>query len=186
MKMVVGLGNPGIRYETTRHNAGFMVVDLLADQLGISISKLKNNALIGEGWLGDEKIILVKPQTYMNLSGNAVGPLFRWYKLELEDLVVIHDDLDLDLGRIRLRGKGGAGGQKGMLSIIYALGTDRITRAKIGIGRPPEGWDPVDYVLGAFTSEEWKVMQETLPKAVKAVLAVFEEGLEAAMNRYNN
>lgn len=186
MKLIVGLGNPGIGYETTRHNIGFLAADMLADKLGVNFHTTKHQALVASGnWQG-EKYLICKPQTYMNLSGLAVRSLVEYYKLSVEDLVVIYDDMDLDLGRLRIRGKGSSGGQKGMAHIIENLGTEEIKRIRLGIGRPPQGISGADYVLGAFSHKEWEKVQEVLPKACDAALAIFTEGLEIAMSKYNS
>lgn len=186
MKLVVGLGNPGREYAETRHNVGFMVVDRLAESLGVAVDRRMFKALTGQGLVNGEKVILVKPQTYMNLSGEAVGALLNWYKLTPADLVVIYDDLDLPPGKLRLRPGGGAGGHKGVLSIIHSLGTENFPRIRVGIGRPVEaGIDSVDYVLGRMGSGEAEEMEKALMLAAEAALCVVREGLEQAMNRYN-
>lgn len=185
MKLIVGLGNPGPHYELTRHNVGFMVADLAADLLNTDFKLSKHRALVAESRLEGEKIILVKPQTFMNLSGEAVLALLNWYKLTPQDVIVIYDDLDLAVGRLRIREKGSAGGQKGMSNIINLLGTEEITRIRIGIGRPPAGWDTADYVLSRFTDAEWKILEELLPKAAEAALLLAKGRLDEAMNKYN-
>ncbi|MFA5536899.1 MAG: aminoacyl-tRNA hydrolase [Bacillota bacterium] len=186
MKLVVGLGNPGVRYETSRHNVGFMVADLIGDQLGIHFKKSRHHALLGETSFKGGKLLVAKPLTYMNLSGNAVLSLKNWYKLNPEEIIIIYDDMDLEVGRIRIRNQGSAGGQKGMASIIQALGTEKLTRVKIGIGRPPEGWESADHVLSIFSDEDWQVMQKVLPSAAEAVLELIQNSLEKVMNKYNN
>lgn len=185
MKLIVGLGNPGRRYENTRHNVGFKAIDYLADQLGIKVDKEKNRALIGEGKLKDEKIVLVKPQTFMNLSGEAVAPLAAWYKVELEDILIIYDDLALEVGRIRIRGQGSHGGHNGVRSLIAHLKTEKIPRIKIGIGSPPPQWDTADYVLGNFSPDEQKIIQDAVENAAKAVEVTLGQGLTKAMNQFN-
>ncbi|HHW06864.1 MAG TPA: aminoacyl-tRNA hydrolase [Clostridia bacterium] len=185
MKLIVGLGNPGIRYETTKHNVGFMVADLIGDKLGLHFKASKHEALVAEGHYQGRKIVLAKPLTYMNLSGRAVFSLVNWYKINLQDIVIVYDDMDLEVGRIRIRGQGSAGGQKGMASIIQALGTDNLRRVRIGIGRPPAGWSAADHVLSPFSEAEWAVMQEVLPRAAEAALALTCEALEQVMNAYN-
>lgn len=186
MKLIVGLGNPGREYAATRHNAGFLVIDCLAHELGLSVGKKLLRSLTGQGQINGEKVVLAKPQTYMNLSGESVGALLRWYKLTTSDLIVIYDDLDLPPGKLRIRGGGGSGGHKGMQSVIEALGTEDFTRVRIGIGRPraPE-FDPVDYVLSGFSEEEAGEMKEVLAQAVEAVLCIVRDGVERAMNLYN-
>lgn len=185
MKLIVGLGNPGRQYAGTRHNVGFMTVDLLGEALGIPVGKNKEQALIGEGFLGGEKVVLVKPQTYMNLSGLAVGALVRWYKVNPEDMLVIYDDMDMELGRLRLRSQGSAGGHNGIKSLIGALGTEKFPRLKVGIGRPLIRGEVTGHVLTPFTTEEWEEIKPCLERAVEAVKVWIREGLEAAMNRFN-
>lgn len=185
MILVVGLGNPGKDYAATRHNVGFMVVDLLADELGVKVDKVKFKSLIGEGRLGSEKVILAKPQTYMNLSGEAVLDIVDYYKIPPEKVVVIVDDMDLPAGRVRLRMKGGSGGHNGMKSIIYQLKTEEFSRLRIGIGKPAPERQTVGYVLGKFADEEKGIMQEALRKSVEAVKEIIEAGAERAMNKVN-
>ena len=184
MKIIVGLGNPGSEYSKTRHNVGFMAVDELAHQLGIQSWKKKSGALIAE-YRGKEPIILVKPHTFMNLSGTAVGELARWYKVAVEDIIVIFDDMDLPIGRLRLRMKGGSGGHKGIESLLTHLPKDTFARIRIGIDRPQTGWQVVDHVLSAFTAEEQPLLKEAISKAAQAVECVVEQGLDKAMNVYN-
>ena len=184
MYIITGLGNPGREYENTRHNAGFLVVDLLARKLGININKKKFQSLSGEGEFNGEKVLLLKPQTYMNLSGTAVKEAVSFYKLPLSRLIVVYDDLDLPLGKIRLRLKGSAGGHRGMGSIIGSLGSEEIARLKVGIGRPTFG-DAKDYVLKPFTREEWMVLEPALNQAAEALILVLMEGFNKAMNEFN-
>lgn len=184
MKIIVGLGNPGNEYSGTRHNVGFMAVDELARKLGIQSWKKRSGALIAE-YRGKEPIVLVKPQTFMNLSGTAVGELARWYKVAVEDIVVIFDDMDLPIGRLRLRMKGGSGGHKGIESLLTHLPKDNFARIRIGIDRPQTGWQVVDHVLSCFTKEEQPLLQEAITKTVEAVECVVEQGLDKAMNVYN-
>jgi peptidyl-tRNA hydrolase, PTH1 family len=185
MFLIVGLGNPGREYKETRHNVGFMVVDRLCQKWGVKPSRLQSKALVAQTLVEEEKIILAKPQTFMNLSGEAVGPLMRYYKLELSQLIVIHDDLDLPLGTLRLRPGGGSGGQKGLNSIIQKLGTQDFPRMRIGIGRPPGRMDAADYVLQSFSSGDMETFQFVLNKAEEAVTAFIQHGLDTAMNQYN-
>jgi len=185
MKLIVGLGNPGKRYENTRHNVGFLAIDYLAQQMGIRVDKEKNRALIGEGKFGEEKVVLVKPQTYMNLSGEAVAPLAAWYKVEPEDILVTYDDLALEVGKIRIRGQGSHGGHNGVRSLISHLKTEKIPRIKIGIGAPPPQWDTADYVLGNFSPAEKKIIGEAIEKTAKAMEVILQQGLAKAMNQYN-
>lgn len=183
-RLIVGLGNPGRRYASNRHNIGFQCLGRLAQAWGLSFSRRKHNALLAVGEVAGVKVILAKPQTFMNLSGQAVGRLARFYKLPPEDILVIYDDLDLPLGTIRMRPKGGYGGHKGMKSIIEHLSTQGFPRLRVGIGRPAHG-DPVDYVLSDFTPDERIAVEEVYERVVSAVELWVAEGIEAAMNRYN-
>ncbi len=183
--LLVGLGNPGREYRETRHNAGFMVIDRLAEQTGIGLSRVQSKALIGQGKSGDARIILVKPQTYMNLSGQSVASLLRFYKLPLSQLLVIHDDIDLPFGTIRMRPGGGSGGQKGLASIIQQLGTQEFPRLRVGIGRPAGRMDAADYVLQTFSAAERELLPAVLKTAVEASLAFVKDGLSQAMNQFN-
>ena len=186
MKLIVGLGNPGRQYAETRHNIGFMVIDYLAGKLDIKVDKVKFTSITGEGFVGPEKIVLAKPQTYMNLSGEAVLDMVHWHKLEPADILVVFDDMDIPLGKLRLRMKGSAGGHNGMKSIIYLVQTDDFPRLRIGIGRPDnERMESVDYVLGKFSGEEARIMTEAVKKAGDAVLAILDKGVEKAMNEVN-
>jgi PTH1 family peptidyl-tRNA hydrolase len=183
-RLVVGLGNPGRRYASHRHNVGFQCLDRLARAWGLSFSRRKHKALLAEGGIAGLKVILAKPQTFMNLSGEAVGRLARFYKVPPESILVIYDDLDLPVGKIRLRPEGGSGGHKGMKSIIEHLGSDAFPRLRVGIGRPTHG-DPVDYVLSDFAPDERMAIEDAYERAVSAVELWLAEGIEAAMNRYN-
>ncbi len=186
MKLIVGLGNPGRQYARTRHNVGFMVVDYLAERLGIKVDQIKFKSLVGEGLINSEKVILVKPQTYMNQSGEAVFEIVRWYKPALADILVVFDDLDLPPGKLRLRIRGSAGGHNGMKSIIYLLQSDEFPRLRIGIGRPEdENTEPVDYVLSKLGKEEAKVMAEAVKAAGETVISILEKGVEQVMNKMN-
>ena len=183
-KLVVGLGNPGRKYASNRHNVGFQCLDRLAQAWGFSFRKRKHKALLAEGEMAGLRVILAKPQTFMNLSGNAVGRLARFYRVSPENILVIYDDLDLPLGKIRLRPEGGSGGHKGMRSIIERLGTHGFPRLRVGIGRPAHS-DPVDYVLSDFTPEQRITVEDAYESVVSAVELWVAEGIEAAMNRYN-
>ncbi len=184
--LVVGLGNPGRAYAATRHNAGFMVVDALARRLGASFGRSRHQALLADARYGPRRVLLAKPQTYMNLSGRAVGPLVRYYRLPLDHLLVVYDDLDLPFGTVRLRPGGGHGGHKGMKSVIEALGGRRdFPRLRIGIGRPPGRLDAAEYVLRPFTAEEREQWPWVLDRAVEGVLVWLDQGLDAAMNQVN-
>ena len=185
VKLIVGLGNPGPRYANNRHNVGFQCLDRLAQAHGLAFQRRENKALLARGQIAGVEVILAKPQTYVNLSGQAVERLARSYQVPLEDILVIYDDMDLPLGRIRLRPGGGAGGHKGVRSIIEHLGSRDFPRLRVGIGRPPGRMDPVDYVLGDFTPEERPVIEEAYEGAIAAVECWLREGIVAAMNRYN-
>jgi PTH1 family peptidyl-tRNA hydrolase len=184
VKIVVGLGNPGQQYSTTRHNIGFMAVDELARRWGINGWKSRKEALIAEH-RGKETVLLVKPQTYMNLSGVAVGELARWYKVAVEDIIIIFDDMDLPTGRLRLRMKGGSGGHRGIESLLTHLEKDSFPRVRVGIGRPPTGWQVVDYVLSSFTAEEQPLLREAIDKAAEATESIIDQGMNKAMNLHN-
>ena len=183
--LLIGLGNPGRVYRDNRHNAGFMLIDRLAVRLNARGMKLQSKAIVTSTIYQDRKLILAKPQTYMNLSGHSVQGLANFYKLSLDNLLVAHDDLDLPFGTIRLRPGGGPGGQKGVASAIERLGTKDFARLRIGIGRPPGRMDPADYVLQDFSDEEMKTLSENLDHAADAVLIFVMEGLDRAMNKYN-
>ncbi|MBQ6478787.1 MAG: aminoacyl-tRNA hydrolase [Erysipelotrichaceae bacterium] len=184
MKLIVGLGNPGLEYSKTRHNAGFLLIDKVADKLNVSLDKNKCKALYGIYRKGNEKIILAKPQTYMNLSGDAVRSLMHFYQIDTKDLMVIHDDLDLPLGKLRLRRQGSSGGQKGMGNIIDRLGTSRIDRIRIGISND-KNIDAKDYVLGRFGTEEKAIMKEVLERAAQAVIYSFDHDFDEVMSKFN-
>ncbi len=183
--MIVGLGNPGPAYRHTRHNFGFLALDELADELNVQVKRLKFKAMIGEGKFNDSKVVLVKPMTFMNESGRAVAPLLRYFKVPFSNLLVIHDDLDLPLGTLRLRPNGGTSGQRGMASIITQLGTQDFPRMRLGIGRPPGQMDPVDYVLKNFLPSENDLLAIILRTAVEASQNFINEGLTQTMNKYN-
>lgn len=183
--LVIGLGNPGNRYDNTKHNVGFETVDLLAEKYNIKLSKLKHKALYGDGTIENKKVILSKPQTYMNLSGESVRDMAEWYKIPMQNIIIIYDDIDLQLGKIRVRPKGSSGTHNGMRSVLYHIQSEDFPRIRIGVGRPPEGWDLADYVLSKFSSEERKVINESILQAAEAVPVIIKSGTEAAMNKYN-
>ncbi|RME81165.1 MAG: aminoacyl-tRNA hydrolase [Caldilineae bacterium] len=185
MKMIVGLGNPGLRYARNRHNVGFQIVDELAVKHQLSFDKRKHKAQLADGWIGEQKVMLVKPETYMNDSGSAVQPLVAYYRIDLADLMVVYDDLDLPLGRIRLRPGGGAGGHRGVRSIIERLGNDAFPRLRVGIDRPPGRMDPAAYVLQNFGEDEEAVMVQARERAVRALEVWLQAGIDAAMNEFN-
>lgn len=184
MFVVVGLGNPGNKYEGTRHNVGFHTIDLLGEKHGISVNKLKFKALYGEGRISSEKVLLVKPQTYMNLSGESVIDIVNYYKVPTEKIIVIYDDIDLDVGKLRIRKQGSAGTHNGMKSIIYLLQKDEFPRVRIGIGRPDKQ-NLADFVLSRFSREEESLIKEAVTRSVEATTAIITEGIDKAMNKYN-
>lgn len=186
MYIIAGLGNPTREYENTRHNIGFMAVDALADKYNISVMDCKHKALIGKGMINGTKVVLVKPLTYMNLSGEAVRAVVDYYKADAEsELIVIYDDVSLDVGQLRIRKKGSAGGHNGIKNIIANLGHDTFLRIKIGVGEKPKGYDLADYVLGHFDREELDVMQDSLEKVDGAVNLMLADRVDEAMNQYN-
>ena len=185
MYIIVVLGNPGDKYEKTRHNVGFNVIDLLAKEYSIDVSKIKHKALIGEGRVGTEKVILVKPMTYMNLSGESVADICNYYNIDLENLIVIYDDIDLDVGKIRIRKKGSGGTHNGMRSIVKCLGSGDFPRVRVGVSKPMKGQDLADFVLSRFRKEEQADLEIGLEKAYKAVEAMIKENVDIAMNKYN-
>lgn len=185
MKMIVGLGNPGSEYENTRHNVGFIVVDELARRENVVSWQSKMSAEIGEYRAYGEKVLLVKPQTYMNLSGEAVGQIARFYKIASEDILVISDDMDLPLGKIRLKNRGSSGGHRGIESILSHLEDKNFVRVRVGIGRPPAGWTVNNYVLSKFYGEEAETWNEAKCRVADSVQAVLSDGLTKAMNTFN-
>ena len=184
MKLIVGLGNPGARYRFTRHNLGFMVVDLLAARWRITVGGKRHDAELGSGEIAESRVVLAKPQTFMNASGDAVAKLRRLYRLDPRDILAVYDDLDLPLGKVRLRGEGSAGGHNGVASLISVLGKG-FPRLRIGIGRPPGGADPVGFVLEPFATSEEASARSVIERAADGVEAWLREGLEATMNTLN-
>lgn len=186
MKIIAGLGNPTKEYEGTRHNIGFSVIDKLADKYNISMNEKKHKAICGKGIIEGEKVILLKPQTYMNLSGESVVDAVNFYKVDPEeDVIIIYDDIDLDVGKLRIRAKGSAGGHNGMKNIIAHLGTQVFPRIRVGVGAKPKDWDLADYVLGRFPKEELPEIEAGRETACEAVKIIVSQGVEAAMNRIN-
>ena len=186
MFIIVGLGNPGREYQNTRHNIGFDVIDQLAREEQISVLEKKHKAIIGKGYVAGQKCILAKPVTFMNLSGESVRELVDYYKVDAEaELIVLSDDISLDVGHIRVRKKGSAGGHNGLKSIIRELGTENFMRVKMGVGEKPKGWDLVDHVLGHFPEEERKLMDQACARAAEAVRMMLAGDVDAAMNRFN-
>lgn len=183
--LLVGLGNPGREYRDTRHNVGFMVIDRVSKTAGIGLSRVQSKAIVGVGSFGGQRLVLAKPQTFMNLSGQSVAALVRFYKVPLAQILIAHDDLDLPVGTLRLRPSGGSAGQKGVASTIQQLGTQDFGRLRIGIGRPPGQMDPAAYVLRSFSSGEQPLVDEVLERAVSAVETFLRQGMEAAMNQFN-
>ncbi|MCE7861278.1 MAG: aminoacyl-tRNA hydrolase [Chloroflexi bacterium CFX2] len=183
--LLIGLGNPGREYKDTRHNIGFMLIDHIAERIGARGMKVQSKAIVTSGLHEEHKLILAKPQTYMNLSGHSVQGLLHFYKIPHSNLLVAHDDLDLPFGAIRIRPTGGPGGQRGMANTIELLGTKDFPRLRLGIGRPPGRMDPRDYVLQNFSKDELKILPEIISRAGDAVLEFVMNGLNAAMNKYN-
>lgn len=185
MNLVVGLGNPGGRYRHTRHNAGFLVVDRLASRWGASVEKRQFGALVDSVRIGSANAVLVKPQTFMNLSGQAVVSVKGFYKTDLDNLMVIHDDVDLAFGEVRIKQGGGHGGHNGLRDIQQKLGTNKYLRVRFGVSRPPKGWDTADYVLGKWSSSEDAQLDEAVDRAADAVETVLKEGAQKAMETVN-
>lgn len=185
MYLIVGLGNPGKQYESTRHNVGFLAIDDIAEELNIKVDKLKFKSLIGEGRIGNEKIILAKPQTFMNLSGEAVVELVNFYKIDMSNVIVIYDDIDLDTGKLRIRKSGSAGTHNGMRSIIGLLGRQDFPRIRIGVSKPKNGQDLASFVLSKFEKSELEDVKNTIINSRKAVVETMETNLDKAMNLYN-
>ena len=184
--LVVGLGNPGREYEKTRHNAGFDAADILADKFNINFSKSKFDAVYGDGKIGGARVIVAKPQTYMNLSGTAVQKLSTFYKIPIDKIIIMHDDVSIDVGKIRIRRKGSAGGQKGLANIIQLLGSEQIARIKIGVGaKPHPDYDMKDWVLGKITAEQQPDFKNACENAANAVEEIIVKGIDSAMNKYS-
>lgn len=185
MFVIAGIGNPGRKYDNTKHNIGFISMDYLAAKLGIKIDKIKFKALVGEGFCGGEKVLLVKPQTFVNLSGESLGEIMRFYKLQPEQLLVISDDVNLDAGRIRIRAKGSDGGHNGLKSIIYHLQSDAFPRVRIGVGKKPPEYDLADWVLAKFTDEQVQILSKAVELVPDIVQEWIQNGAASAMNRFN-
>ena len=186
MLIIAGLGNPGKEYENTRHNAGFMVMDALAEKIGADISEKKHKALCGKGVIGGEKVILMKPQTYMNNSGEAVAPAAKFYKVPPEHILVVSDEIHLQPGRLRIRTKGSAGGHNGLKSIIAGLGTDVFPRIRIGVGAPPHpDYDMPDWVLGTLHGDDQIAVNDAAARAAEACAVYIRDGADRAMSRFN-
>lgn len=186
MFIIAGLGNPDRQYEGTRHNAGFDVIDRIAEKYNIAVDTKKHRAYIGKGIIGGQKVILAKPQTYMNLSGESIHSLVDYYKIDEEnELLVVYDDISLDVGQLRIRAKGSAGGHNGIKNIIAHLGTQVFPRIKVGVGEKPKGYDLADYVLGHFSKAERELMEEGYDNAVRAAEMIVSGQLNEAMNEFN-
>lgn len=186
MYVIAGLGNPGTKYVNTRHNIGFMVVDELAGKSGISVTEKKHKALVGKGIVSGEKVLLVKPQTFMNLSGESIREIIDYYKIEEKsELIVISDDISLGVGALRIRKKGSAGGHNGLKNIILHLGHDEFQRIRLGVGEKPSDYDLADYVLGHFQEEDRALIAESVKQAAEAVEVMITEGADKAMNQFN-
>ena len=186
MFLIAGLGNPSSRYEKTRHNIGFDVIDAVSDRYNIEVKEKKAKALCGSGFIEGQKVLLVKPQTYMNLSGDSISALTNFYKLDpARELIVIYDDISLDPGTIRIRKKGSAGGHNGVKDIIAKIGTDQFPRIKVGVGAKPENWDLADYVLSRFSQGERRLVDEAAAESVEALALMVQGRIEEAMNLYN-
>lgn len=184
--LIVGLGNPGAQYEGTRHNAGFIAVDFLADSLGVKADRLKYKSLCADAMIGDQRVLLMKPSTFMNNSGEAVGEAARFYKIAADHVVVLVDDVSLDVGKLRIRRKGSDGGHNGLKSILYHLNSDQFPRVKIGVGQKPHpDYDLADWVLGKLRAEDSKVLDEAFEKAAKAAVLIVQGEPDRAMNLYN-
>lgn len=185
--LVAGLGNPGLQYEKTRHNAGFMAADRIAEKYGVQFNKRKFDAVYGEFKIGENRVLLMKPQTYMNNSGSAVSGLVNFYKIPTDRIIIMFDDISLDVGKIRMRRKGSHGGHNGIKDIIELLGTDEIMRIKIGVGeRQNRDYDLKDWVLGKIPSEQMPELDKALDKAAQAAKEIITGGIDSAMNKYNN
>ena len=186
MFIIAGLGNPTREYEGTRHNVGFDVIDRLAARYNIDVDVKKHRALIGKGMIAGQKVILAKPQTYMNLSGESIRSILDYYKVDPEtELIVIYDDISLEPGKIRIRKKGSAGGHNGIKNIIAQLGTQNFQRIKVGVGEKPKGWDLADYVLGHFSKEDRALVDDALKRAAEAVELMVQGEVDQAMNQFN-
>ena len=185
MYLIAGLGNPGTEYAATRHNIGFDMITYLCDEYNISLRGRKGKALVGKGVIAGEQVLLAQPQTYMNLSGESIRALMDYYKLDLDELIIICDDINLPVGQIRVRPKGSAGGHNGLKNIIQHLGTEEFTRVRIGVGAKPDGGDLIKHVLGRFSREEDGMIRDVFALAEKALLAIMAESVSEAMNQVN-
>ncbi len=185
MFLIVGLGNPEEDYSKTRHNMGFNVINKIAEEYKIEISKKKFDGLVGEGFIENNKVILLKPQTFMNLSGKSIIQVVNFYKIPMENIIVIYDDIDTDIGSIRIRKKGSAGTHNGMKSVINELQTEEFARIRVGIGHPKFKQDMINYVIGAIPEDEVKILDEGTTKGKEAVISIMKDGIDIAMNKFN-
>lgn len=186
MYLIAGLGNPGRQYEATRHNMGFDVIDKLVEEFNVPQAGVKFNAMYGKGRIGGESVILMKPLSYMNLSGGPIREMANYFKIDPEtELIVIYDDIDTEPGQLRVRKKGSAGGHNGIKSIIQQLGTQNFMRVRVGVGAKPKGWDLADYVLGRFDKDERQLIEEAQDRACEAVEMILADSVDAAMNKFN-
>lgn len=186
MYYIVGLGNPGLQYENTRHNVGFMTINYLANKYDIDVRKSKFKSLYGQGEISGHKVMLIKPQTYMNNSGEAVREIRNFYKFDIDKLIVIYDDIDIDFGTIRIRKKGSAGSHNGMKSIIYQIQDDQFPRIKVSIGKKPEKWDLANFVLSGFSKEEAEILEDEIRIAAEAIEIILKDDVDKAMNKCNS
>lgn len=186
MYIIAGLGNPGKKYENTRHNIGFIALDYMSALFDIKVNKIKHKAIVGEGKIEGERVMLVKPQTFMNLSGESVREIADYYKVPVENIIIIYDDISLEPGSVRIRKKGSDGGHNGIKSIIYQLNSDAFPRIKLGVGAKPPGYDLADWVLAKFTDDDIKIMSKSVETAAKAVPEIIKSGTESAMNKFNS
>lgn len=185
MYLIAGLGNPSKTYEGTRHNVGFTMIDVIGNKFDIDVTTKKHKALVGRGVIDGMRVILAKPQTYMNLSGESIREIVDFYKIEPENIIIIYDDISLDVGQLRIRKKGSAGGHNGVKNIIAHLGTQEFPRIKVGIGNKPEGWDLADYVLSRYSKSEQEALEEAADGVVGALKLMLADDIDGAMNRYN-
>lgn len=185
MYLIAGLGNPSKTYKGTRHNVGFSMIDVIGNKFDIDVTTKKHKALVGRGVIDGMRVILAKPQTYMNLSGESIREIADFYKIEPENIIIIYDDISLDVGQLRIRKKGSAGGHNGVKNIIAHLGTQEFPRIKVGIGNKPEGWDLADYVLSRYSKAEQEALEEAAEGVVGALKLMLADDIDGAMNRYN-
>jgi len=186
MYVIIGLGNPGTRYEKTRHNVGFDAIDLLSKKHNIGMTKIKHKAVIGDGTIEGCRVLLVKPQTFMNLSGESVREIIEWYKIPTRNIIILYDDIDLPVGKLRIRPNGSSGTHNGMRSVIYQIQSEDFPRIRIGVDKPPQGWDLADFVLSKFLSDERKIVDDVIENATRAVEVILKSGVDNAMNRFNS